>query len=625
MRRGEDSNMNKAKERLITIVTMIAIALICVPVLCFGLGSNASVKTAWKVTPHVNTSTGAPYSDSVIYSLSESAKEAYVYVGNVYNAPNDKIEMTLITSDSLDSIKGGDYFFLSKKVCSFNVKKGEYPGWVKLNFSGSLNSKYVKISTAQSFEFFEVGFINEKKEKIDVKCIGGIVWKNGNHKFVEVSTQADTFALTCDEQGGFVPQKGLNSLTKEELRLSGAIDNFLNVKGGYVSQSDNPLGVILPSIGVAIFGNGPFGLRIIGFLFFVATLYLLFFFAKKLFSSSVYGIIAVLLYLFVGLGLSLVTRSSALSISTFFLIASFYFSFAFYKKSTDAKKTRINSNYLLLCGLTFALAISVSLYSVFALPALLIICLIPSIKAIIETRKTYILSSGLEKEYAREKYNRTLSKVILKSALGFIVMPIALIVISYGIAYPTYVNYYQTNFIKAIALNHANAFKNSSDGLFAAWAIGLGSSAMQTPFGHTAYLMANRVLSAISCISVAVIGVMYILEKGDSILNGKLLVALKENKSNYVLILTAFLSTWLMNIFFLGSSNYASFAITLAIAVLSLTLLYKLLKNCMSKGWFKVLNIVAITLIVGCFILQLPFLFSFDLPKDLQVIYNWLV
>ena len=69
-----------------------------------------------------------------------------------------------------------------------------------------------------------------------------------------------------------------DTLTESEISLAGAVDNLINFKGGYVSHEHNVLGVLFTAIGISIFGNSPFGLRIVGFLFFLATLYLLFFF-----------------------------------------------------------------------------------------------------------------------------------------------------------------------------------------------------------------------------------------------------------------------------------------------------------------------------------------------------------
>lgn len=621
----KEENMHNSKERLITLITTIMIALIAIPLLCFGLGSNKGVQTSWLISPHKNNVTGEYYNDSVIYSLSGSATGAYIYVGNVYNAPDGKIEIVIVTSDSLESIKGGDYFPPSKKVCSFETVNGSYNGWIKLNFSGTLSAKYVKLSSKQSFEFFEVGFTTSKGKVVNAECVGGIVWKDGNHKFVSATKEKGTFANTCDEQGAFNPFKNINTLSQKEIQLSGAVDNLINFKGGYVSKNANPLGVAITSIGVLAFGNGPFGLRIMGFLFFIATLYLLFFFAKKLFNSAISGVIALLLYVLAGIGISIVTTSGIESITTFFLLASFYFAANYYIKAKDGKSARVNSNNLIVCGLTYSLAVSVSIYAIFALPALLFICLYPGIKAIIQTRKTFVTSSGLEKEYAREKYNRTTSLVVIKSILGFIVMPIILVVIAYGIAFPTYTSYYGKNLFASIFENHKMAFSLFGDGFFLTWVLGLGHSAMATPFGFNVYVIANRALTLIACVSVAIIGVLYILERSGKISNGHLIVALKDYKQVYSIVLAGFLSTWLMNIFVLNNANYASFAITLIFAVISLTLLHKMLTVSARKWVRNLITATALTLIVFCLVLELPYLFNFDLPKDFQAIYNWLV
>ena len=618
--------MNNAKERLITLITMIAIALVMIPFLCFGLGSNVGVKTAWTIEPHASdVQTGNYQTDSVIYSLSGTASNVYIYVGNVYNAPSDKIEITIVSSDSFSSIKGSDYLLPSKKVCVFEANKGEYNGWIKLNFNGTIASKYVKFSTAQSFELFEVGFTNAKGQKIDAKCEGGIVWKNNQHVFVSAEVEKNSFALTCDEQKAFNPAKSLNVLSPAEIDLSGAVDNLINFKGGYVSKSANALGVAFTSVGVLAFGNGPFGLRIVGFLFFTATLYLIFFLARKLFNKAGYGVVAVVLYLFAGIGIALVTKSSVETITTFFVLASFYFATNYHLKARDAKSARMNSNNLLLCGLMLAIALNVSFYAVLAIPAVLFVCLLPAIKAIIETRKRYIQSSGLEKEYAREKYNKTISLVVLKSIFGFVVMPILLALIGYGLAFPSYCGYYDKNLIGSMIANQFASFKFFKDGLFLAWVLGLGQATMPTPFGFNLYIIANRVLSAVSCLSVLAIGVLYVLNHANKINSGRLIVGLKDNKTAYILILSGFLSTWVLNILLLNSANYASFALVLVFAVLSLTLLYKLLSQCMNKSVLNAITIAVSILIVVCFIFQLPFTFNFDLPKDFQSIYNWLV
>ncbi len=628
--------MNNAKERLITLIATIVIALILLPMLAFGLGSNDSVNTYWQVTPDVRSDTGVKIQESVIIkntsvltaknSSAEGQKKyvtnLYLFIGNVHEAPNGIIEITVDQSGNVDLLKNNSTF--KERSYSLEALQGEYLGWVKIPLQSPINQEYIKLSTKQSFEFFEVALLNEDGEALTAEVIGGVTTKNGAHKYYSVKEMANTFSLVADEQEGFSTQKGLDLLTGDEVSLIGAIDNLTNGKSGYVSNKANAMGVVLTSIGVGIFGNSPFGLRIMGFLFFVATVYLIFFFAKKIFASAGYGAAAAGLYIVAGMGASLVTRSSELSIALFFIVASVYFAYDFYVKSHNAKELRSHSNNLILAGFTFAFALSVSLSSIYVLPLLLVLCLIPSVKAIIETRKTFFKESGLEKEYAREKYNKTLSNVIVKTLLGFVIAPIALMIIAYGMGYITYTEYYNAGLISTILKNNAQLFAHRGSSFFFVWALGLGQDVLPSAFGVDSYLFANRALALASCLSLAIIGLLYILLRGNSLTRVNLIVALNESKPIYMLLLTGFLTTWLINGLFLGTASYASFAISLIFAVLSLALLHKIAKVALKKWILRTLTITLCVIFVAFFVLQTPFIFNFNLAEKLQVAYVWL-
>ena len=630
--------MHKAKDRLITIIAMIAIALVVLPVLAFGLGSNKSVGTCWQVNPSVRSDTNVRQKDNVIiqntFKVASTGEEAegekkfitglYLYLGNVFDAPNGVIEFAVAQSGKIETLKTTASAF-NEETYVVEVNKGDYLGWVKLPIKTPISQEYVKISTRESFEFFEVAFINKDDEVLVANCVGGMIYKNGKHQYREASVELDSIALITDEQKSITPIVGVNALSKAEVDLLGAVDNLVNGKSGYVSKSANAMGVSLTALGVGLFGSSPFGLSIVGFLFFVATLYLIFFFAKKIFASAIYALIATGLYLFAGMGLSLTASSSVLSISLFFVVASLYFAYDFHLKAHDAKEVRRNSNKLILSGFTFAFALSISLSSLFILPVLLIICLIPSIKGIIEARKTFFELSGLEKEYAREKYNSTLTKVITRTLVGFVVAPILLMVIGYGLGYFTYTDYYQKGLIGSILKNNAQLFAYRGQSFFLPWAIGLGKDVLPNAFGVNAYIVSNRALVAISFLSLLVLSFAYIRLRKASIVNVDLMVALNESKPAFIMVLCGFLTTWLLNAFYWGGAHYSNFAISLIFAVLSLTLLYKLAKVVLKKWLLRTLTISLCVIVVAFFLLETPFIFNFELSEKLQVIYSWLV
>ena len=616
--------MQNSKNKLITTITLIVIAFLMLPILAFGLGTNKGVNTAWSVSPYLKDGTNSYMADSVILSVDGSAKSVAFYIGNVYNAPNGKITIVFDPVNSENDAKDDSYLITSRQEFTFEANTGDYLGWVSVEFKNLISAKYFKFSTEQSFELFEIAVIDKDKNLIPISCYGGIVWTDKGHTFVDAKKDANSFSLVADEQDGIATKKGINSLTKEETQLSGAIDNFINFKSGFVSDAISPLGVELSSIGVLIFGNGPFGLRIVGFLFFVATLYLLFFLARKIFGSIGYSILTVALYLISGLGLSLVINSSPITYAIFFVLLAFWFALKFNGKAKDGKGLRTNIHNLVLCGLFFALALCVWLFSLFILPALLTLILLPAIKVLKSTYEVYKNADGLEKELAREKHTKTLRGLVLYGVMGFAVMPILLIALTYGIAFPTYANYFNKGFLGAIFANHARIFASQAGSNLFAWLIGLGSYSSTNAFGVQSFIFANRALTVVCILSFLLIGALYLLNSKNRILSGNIIVNLKEQKGNIFAILLAFASAFIFNIIFWGKNSYLNFAIPSVFAILGCVTACKLVNSQFKRHIFRFISVAIVTVVVLFFLLQTPFIFKFDLPKDLMVIYNWL-
>ena len=618
--------MQNTKNRTSTIIILILIALMLLPMLTFGLGSASGIDTAWTVQPRFLSTNNSYQKDSVVIEKQGSAvAEIYMYIGNVHNAPNNKIKISLVHSDSKSTAEGNDSILASRKEFEIDVEQKEYLGWVKLELDRSISEKYLRFGTEQSFELFEIALLDKDGYLIPATCYGAIIYNAQNkHGFIEASKGGE-FINVVDEQSAVFPKKGVNALSKDEYELAGAVNNFINFKTGYISKNANPLGVGITAIGVAMFGTSSFGVRIMGYLFMVATVYLLFFIAKKLFGTNGYAAATVILYLISGIGLSLVTKSPVTLMAIFFMMAAFNFVLSYYNKAKDGKSLRNNAHYLVLGGFMFAIAFCITPFSLFLLPALLAVVLLPSIKVIRSMRKTYNSAEGLEKEYARERYDSTVRKFALYGTFGFILLPIILVLVSYGISYPMYTAFYGKNFISAIFENHARIFSANGGSNFAGWVIGLGARSTQNAFGTYTHLFANRVFCAISFIAIITIGVLYILNAKNKIKDGRLIVALKENAGTYFALLVSFASTWILNAILWNSANYVNFAISLVFATLALVLLHKLLKNSVQKTVLNSVSIGLITIIALFFVLQTPYLFNFDLPKKFIMIYNWLV
>lgn len=618
--------MQTKNNKRLTLISLIVIAIFSLAVMCFCLGNNKALSSSWTVEPKQSTADAFYQPDSVILQNDSDLiiTNLYVYVGNVYNCPNGKITLTVDSSGSDTLIKGDSYFGLNRQTVDLDISKGGHR-WIKINLNGSISAKYIKIGTTASFEIIEFSATAKEGEIITLSCYGAKVWSNGKHVFTSSTNDTIGFSAVCDEQSAIYASGGINGLSEREVKFAGAIKNLIEQNPAYVSESENALGVIINLPAVLIFGLSPFGLRITNFLFFVFTLYLIFFMAKAFFGKIGYALSAVGLYLLGGLSLSLATNAGAINAGIFLTLASVYIAYKYLCKATSAKNVRVHSNLIVLSGLTFALAISVWAFALFALPVILAFILYPSVKGIKQATSEYNEQEGLEKEYAREKQIKTISRVVVNCILGFIILPFAILLLTFGICYPVYGGFYNTNFFISIFKNFARIFTSQQKGLFLSWIVGLGQTKLPSDFGFTTYILANRAYSILATVAFVFNAVIYLLAKLNKIKNGDLQVALNQSKTNYLVINLTFVVTFLLNIFFWGTNEYSNFAICLIFLTFNLLYAYKFLRIFASKAVRRTITVVGLTVVAVFFVLHLPIIFNINLPEKLQLIYSWLI
>lgn len=619
-------NMNNKNSKIFTLITLIIVALLCLPILSFALGNNDSVSSAWTFEPRQN-SEGVRQSESVIFKRGEGTiDKLYLFIGNVYSPSNDKIDLIIDENNDKNSIESEKYNDWTRQKLELSVPKEGFHSWVELPLKGSISANYFKITTTSSFELYEVASFDKKGNFLALSCYGAKTYNDNNiYTFIPASAENANFTAVCDEQNLFATTPGLNALSQYELKVAGAIGNVMNQSGYYVSESENVLSVLINLPAVAIFGASPFGLRITGFLFFVATLFLLFFFAKELFENQIYAIFAVCLYMISGLSLSLVTNANGVTIAIFFLLSAFYFATLYFKRGESAKNVRKNVKHIVLSGLFFSLALATSLYSLFILPALAFLLIYPSVKGIIQATKLYKGAEGLEREYAREKMVKTISSVILCTLFAFVILPFVVLLASYASAYSSYCGYYGKNIFATLFANHARILSSQPKGLFLSWIIGLGKAEYSVGFGFSSYAFANRALTVLSFACLLTLAVLYILSKVKVIKNGELIVSLNDNLQSFLLVNIAFLSTYVLNAVLWGNNAYASFAISLIFLILNAILTHKILKPAVNKTLLKAITIVSLSIVGIFFVFQFTLIFKINLPEQISFLVNWLI
>jgi dolichyl-phosphate-mannose--protein O-mannosyl transferase len=181
-----------------------------------------------------------------------------------------------------------------------------------------------------------------------------------------------------------------------------------------------PLGKILISTGVALFGMNPFGWRIIGVLFGIAIVPLLYLFGKRLFRETRYAALASFLIAF---DFMLFTQSRIATIDTFavfFILLAYERMHRYYEMSFFRDKLLKTLTPLAISGLAFGFATATKWIGLYAGAGL-----------------AFLFFLSLWNRYKEHRENRKLPFAIialwttLSCSLFFIIVPLIIYVASY--------------------------------------------------------------------------------------------------------------------------------------------------------------------------------------------------
>jgi len=202
-----------------------------------------------------------------------------------------------------------------------------------------------------------------------------------------------------------------------------------------------PLGKIIISLGVTIFGMNPFGWRIMGTLFGIAMIPLMYVFGKKLFKKSEYGFLAAFLMSFDFMHFTQTRIATVDVFGVFFIILMFYFMHSFTEVRPFNQSIRKSLIPLALCGTAFALGVASKWISLYAGVGLAILFLLKLVSIFQEYRVAErFLATGVPSkdkakiEACRNIKNNYLSynvKIIGWCIIFFIIVPSIVYVMSY--------------------------------------------------------------------------------------------------------------------------------------------------------------------------------------------------
>jgi len=181
-----------------------------------------------------------------------------------------------------------------------------------------------------------------------------------------------------------------------------------------------PLGKILISLGISIFGMNPFGWRIMSILFGVLMIPLMYVFIKNLFGNTKVAVCGGLLFVFENMRFTLTNMAMLEAFLVFFIIAMYLFMYRFISSGYEAPLKKIWLP-LFLCGVSFGFAAATKWSAFFAALGLVVLY----IAYLIERRKCQI-AMGRKKEF-----QLFLKQTLLASVAFFVVIPAIIYTLSY--------------------------------------------------------------------------------------------------------------------------------------------------------------------------------------------------
>ena len=325
--------------------------------------------------------------DAVAYAFNTPTQIDFIMIyptGNTVNGLDD-----IIVSFSDDK---GDV--VTKRISSYNVYT-----WCPVSINKKV-SKFVFYTDRGNVTVGEIGFLADEKV-IAADSSVGKVFISGDNGFEAADSETGAF----DEQM-LVPASAsyMNGMYFDEIFHARTAKEYIDDKPAY-EWTHPPLGKILISAGIRMFGMNPLGWRFMSGVFGVLTVAVLYVFAKLVTKNSFFAFASGLLMTFDFMH-HVQSRIGTVDVFLVFFIMLMYM---FLYMAFEKEKVRYLP--LLLSGISFGLAFSVKWSAAYAVLGVGILLLLRIFKR---------GNTGIER-----------TKLICFSAMAFALIPICIYIISY--------------------------------------------------------------------------------------------------------------------------------------------------------------------------------------------------
>lgn len=394
----------------------------------------------------------AVYSCIALYNLGDKiAPETGMSAENIYLELNDET--------SLSNLK---FFTGSSHLTS------EKPLKLSLYDNDKQIAKSFKIDSGSVFAWHEQKLDNIKAKYVQITCsdkeyvINELALTNSDGDTVIPKNISD-YSLLFDEQN-IIPDRisYKNSTYFDEIYHARTAYEF-TVHDSVYEWTHPPLGKVLISIGIQLFGMNPFGWRIVGTVFGIFMVPVIYIFAKRIVKHTWLAAVTCILFTFDFMHFSQ-TRIATIDVYvTFFIMLMYYFMFKYY--NTSFYDTKLSKTFipLGLCGIVMGLSIASKWTGIYAAAGLAVLFFMTLYKRWSEYR--YALTTpngetdGISHKHVIETFKTNTIKTIVFCCIFYIAVP-ALI---YYLSYIPYLQAPGMQGIKSIIENQKNMYTYHSD------------------------------------------------------------------------------------------------------------------------------------------------------------------
>ena len=229
---------------------------------------------------------------------------------------------------------------------SFSSDEGEVYKWLTIDVDCVTNFICLTFGVDDDLEIFEAGVISENGEVLNV-------------------TTSNDCKLFDEQQ--YVPANPtyMNETYFDEIYYVRTAAEHL--KGDYPFEcSHPPLGKLIIALSVTVFGMNPLGWRIMGNLFGIMMIALMYLFGKRLFKNTFFATAATLFLAFDFMHFTQTRIATIDSFSIFFIMLMYYLMYIYYDSSVEQLSHKDAMKVLALCGIAFGLGISTKWLCVYA-------------------------------------------------------------------------------------------------------------------------------------------------------------------------------------------------------------------------------------------------------------------